>query len=73
MARQIKFGDMRFVIFMVRETQAVVFWDMKLCSHVVGYQHFGGPSMPSPLHFILKKVTAWSSKTLVSYHINTES
>jgi hypothetical protein len=35
------------------------------CSDVAGYQHFGGPSH-------LKMETAYSSKTLVSYHNTTK-
>jgi len=38
-----------------------------LCSFIVGYERFRGPSCLN-LHFTMKMEEAWTSETLVSYH-----
>jgi len=46
--------------------QVMVFWVVKPCNDVAGYQCFGGSCC---LQFNLNMEAAWSSKSLVSYHI----
>jgi len=47
--------------------QVEVLWVETPCNDVVGYQRFGGQCCVH-LHFTFKEA-AWSSETLVSYHI----
>jgi hypothetical protein len=54
--------NVRFKVFKAMRIQGVVFWIVKLCTDMVGYQHFGGPCC---LHL----QGAQFSKTLVYHHI----
>jgi hypothetical protein len=38
-----KFHNKKLEVFTTVKVQFMIFWVVKLCSDVVGYQHFGGP------------------------------
>jgi hypothetical protein len=54
---------------MVMMIQVKVLWVVSLCSVVVGNQHFKGPFCLE-LQDEVKMEEAWTSKTLVFYHIS---
>jgi hypothetical protein len=59
-----------YEVSMVMKIQVMAFWVVMPYGDTVGHQYFGGPLLLH-LHFTLKMEVAWSSKTVVSYHITT--
>jgi hypothetical protein len=63
-------SEVRLDIFPVMKIQVADFCVVTLCSDAIGYQCFRGPCCL--LHQgELKMEAAWSSETLISYHIIT--
>jgi len=58
---------MRFEAFTTVTFEVEVLWVVTMCSVVVGYQRFRGPSCLH-LQYGVKMEVAWTSEKLVSYH-----